>query len=153
MRSKDLAVLCSHLTKAARAHRLVTYGELMRLYNLSRGRSLSAAIEEVDRREYEEGRLGFAAIIVRKDTGYPGGGYFCDDSLPPRLRRPRSRASDPKLSQPEQKYIGRLQRKIWTFYSCSGEALSVHSCTQPNLVGKPAAIGTVTQLGLQTHIE
>jgi len=97
-------------------HTLVTYGELMKRHHLSRGRRLSQTICEIDRTEYAKGRPGFAAIIVRKDTAYPGGGYFCDEGLPPALRRPKNRASDPKLSLTEVRYLKRQQRKIWAYY-------------------------------------
>lgn len=71
----------------------------------------------VDRNESDSGAPGFAAIIVRKDTGYPGGGYFCDDALPPRLRRPARRGNDPRLSELEKGHIRRQRETIWVYYS------------------------------------
>jgi len=94
----------------------VTYGQLMKRHRLSRGRRLSQTIGEIDRAECEKGRPGFAAVIVRKDTGFPGGGYFCDDELPPALRRPRGRASDPRLSSAEVRHLRQQQRRIWDYY-------------------------------------
>jgi hypothetical protein len=88
----------------------------MKRHHLSRGRQLTQTIGEVDRAEYQMGRPGFAAIIVRKDFGFPGGGYFCDDTLPPNLQRPRSRASDPRLSAAEMRHLRWQQRRIWAFY-------------------------------------
>ena len=105
------------LLKAARARETLTYGELMRLMGISRGRPLWETIVEVDKAEYARGAPGFAAIIVRKDTGFPGGGFFCDDELPPSLRRPFERASDPKLSAAEMNYVKEAQRKIWDYYA------------------------------------
>ncbi|MDG6983162.1 MAG: hypothetical protein JRN28_01190 [Nitrososphaerota archaeon] len=84
---------------------------------ISRGHPLFEAIAAVDRAEYARGAPGFAAIIVRKDTGFPGGGFFCDDGLPPSLRRPFSRASDPTLSAAEMNYVKGAQKKIWDYYS------------------------------------
>jgi hypothetical protein len=104
------------LLRAARSGKTVTYGKLMNSHRLSRGRALSRAIGDVDRLEYASGGPGFAAIIVRKDTGYPGGGFFCDDDLPPSLRRPRKRGSDPRLSAEETNYIKKERRKIWDYY-------------------------------------
>ncbi len=95
----------------------MTYGELMAIMGISRGPKLFDAISAVDRDEYKRGAPGFAAIIVRKDTRYPGGGFFCDDSLPLPLRRPFSRANDPRLSAAEINYIKEAQRKIWDYYS------------------------------------
>ncbi len=104
------------LLKAAQSGRTVTYGHLMKRYGLSRGRRLSQVIGEVDRAELNNGTPGFAAIIVRKDTGFPGGGYFCGDDLPRDLRRPRSKASDPRLSLMEVAHLKEQQQKIWAFY-------------------------------------
>jgi hypothetical protein len=109
--------LRQELLKAAKARGTLTYGDLMRLLGVSRGRPLFDAIVAVDRAEYGRGAPGFAAIIVRKDTGFPGGGFFCDDDLPPPLRRPFSRAADPKLSAGEMNYVKEAQRKIWDYYS------------------------------------
>ncbi len=106
----------SDLLSAARERATVTYGYLMKRHGLPRGQRLSRTIGEIDRIECDKGAPGFAAIIVRKDTGYPGGGYFCDDELPPRLRRPRKRSSDPRLSTEEVGYVTKQQRRIWAYY-------------------------------------
>lgn len=89
----------------------------MKIMGVSRGRPLFEAIVAVDRDEYARGAPGFAAIIVRKDTGYPGGGFFCDDDLPADLRRPFSKASEPRLSAAELNYVKDAQKRIWDFYS------------------------------------
>ncbi len=105
------------LVAAASRGRTVSYGQLMKEFGLSRGRPLTKAISEVDRLEYAEGAPGFASIIVRKDTGYPGGGYFCDDELPETLRRSRDRSSDPRLSPAEVDHLINQQRRTWAYYS------------------------------------
>jgi hypothetical protein len=117
MSTPGIETLREELLKAARARGTLTYGELMKLMGISRGRPLFEAIVEVDRAEYAKGAPGFAAIIVRKDTGFPGGGFFCDDDLPPTLRRPFSRANDPRLSAAEMNYVKEAQKKIWDHYS------------------------------------
>lgn len=109
--------LRKELVNAARARSTFTYGRLMKLLGVSRGRPLFDAISAVDRAEQARGAPGFAAMIVRKDTGYPGGGFFCDDKLPPELRRPYERASDPRLSAAEMNYVKELQKRIWDYYS------------------------------------
>ena len=81
---------------------------------------MTAAIGMIDRPEVERGAPGFAAIIVRKDTGYPGGGYFCDDDLPARLRNPKEKSTDPRLSPAQKEYILRRQKEIWDHYGKKG---------------------------------
>ncbi|HEV2138442.1 MAG TPA: hypothetical protein VGR53_06340 [Nitrososphaerales archaeon] len=105
------------LLKAARAKSKVTYGELMKRYHLSRGRPLIQAIGQIDMLEYERGAPGFAAIIVRRDTGFPGGGYFCDDGLPPGLRRNSRSRNDPRLTLAEKDYVLEQQERIWAHYT------------------------------------
>ena len=117
MSPSGIEALREELANAARARGTLTYGRLMKLLGISRGRPLFDAIVEVDKAEYAKGAPGFAAIIVRKDTGFPGGGFFCDDDLPRPLRRPFSRANDPKLSAAEMNYVKEAQRKIWDYYS------------------------------------
>ncbi len=117
MSDPKIETLRQELLRTARARGTLTYGELMRLMGVSRGRPLFEAISAVDRGEYARGAPGFAAIIVRKDTGFPGGGFFCDDDLPPFLRRPFSRANDPRLSAAEMNYVKEAQRRIWDYYT------------------------------------
>ncbi len=117
MPAEDIEVLRKELVRVARTRGTLTYGELMKLLGISRGRPLFDAIVQVDRAESARGAPGFAAIIVRKDTGFPGGGFFCDDDLPPSVRRPYSRASDSNLSASEMNYVKEAQRKIWDYYA------------------------------------
>ncbi|MBI3859624.1 MAG: hypothetical protein HY296_05220 [Thaumarchaeota archaeon] len=114
--TSDLPRVRSKLRRAASSKQTVNYGQLMKEFRVSRGRPLTRLISEADRGEHTEGAPGFAAIIVRKDTGYPGGGYFCDLSLPLSLRRTRERATDPKLSAAEKKHVTDQQAKIWAYY-------------------------------------
>jgi hypothetical protein len=108
------------LLRAARDRRTVTYGLLMRKFHLSRGapggRGVVGVVGEVDRREARRGAPGFAAIAVRKDTGYPGGGFFCWDGVPAALRRARREGSDPRLSDAEKRYVRKLQEEVWGYY-------------------------------------
>jgi hypothetical protein len=117
MQDSAIEILRQELVRAATARGTLTYGELMRILGISRGPPLFEAISAVDRTEHKRGAPGFAAIIVRKDTRFPGGGFFCDDDLPLDLRRPFSRANDPKLSAAEMNYVKEAQRKIWDYYS------------------------------------
>jgi hypothetical protein len=117
VRTSGTEALRAELIRAAKARGTLTYGQLMKIMSVSRGRPVFDAIVAVDRGEYAKGAPGFAAIIVRKDTGFPGGGFFCDDDLPLPLRRPFERANDPRLSAAEFNYVKEAQRKIWDYYS------------------------------------
>lgn len=109
----------SVLLEAALNRKTITYGELMNRFGLARGESgktVVGMLGQVDRLEYAKGAPGFAAIVVRKDTGYPGGGFFCWDDLPAQIRRPPERSTEPKLSDPEKRYVREQQEKIWAYY-------------------------------------
>ncbi len=108
------------LLGAARSGEVMTYGHLMERYRLSRGRALSRAIGEVDVTESRAGAPGFAAIIVRKDTRLPGGGFFVGPDVPKALARSPERGSDPKLSRDEEDYVREEQKTTWEFYSRYG---------------------------------
>jgi hypothetical protein len=109
------------LLAAAEAGKTVTYGLLMQKFKISRGHpagvGIVGVISAIDRAESERGAPGFAALVVRKDTGYPGGGYFCYDDLPPGLRRPNSQSARPRLSEAEKRFIRAQREKIWRYYS------------------------------------
>jgi len=110
----------SELLMAASDRRTVSYGILMRKFRLSRGapgrKGVVGVLGEVDRREAQKGAPGFAAIVVRKDTGYPGGGFFCWGGIPSALRRPKREGSNPRLSDAEKRYVRRLQEDMWRYY-------------------------------------
>jgi hypothetical protein len=108
------------LLAAARSRRTVTYGQLMSTFGLARGesgRTVVGVLSEIDRNEYDSGAPGFAAIVVRKDTGYPGGGFFCWKDVPSEIRRPNDRGNDPKLSDAEKRFVRGEQEKIWAYYA------------------------------------
>ena len=108
------------LMRAALERRTVTYGYLMKKFGLPRGdtgETVVGVLGEVEREESRRGAPGFAAIVVRKDTGFPGGGFFCWEEIPVNLRRHKERGQDPKLSQAEKEYVREQQEKIWTHYS------------------------------------
>jgi hypothetical protein len=115
-----LEELRQELIQAAASRRTLTYGYLMKKFNLSRGSSagetIVGALAEIDRHEYAVGAPGFAAIVVRKDTGYPGGGFFTWEGLPNGLRRLHSQAQAPILTEPERRYVDEEREKIWAYY-------------------------------------
>jgi hypothetical protein len=92
----------------------------MKKFGLTRGRGsrgVVGVIGEIDDYEARRGSPGFGAIVVRKDTGFPGGGFFCyGDDLPPGLRRPNGHGVNPRLSRAERKYLLNEQKAIWCHY-------------------------------------
>jgi hypothetical protein len=107
------------LERTARKRRTVTYGHLMKRFRMTRGRGRNGVVHiigEIDLYENKRGGPGFGAIVVRKDTGYPGGGYFCYDDLPVGLKRPRKQNANPRLSYAEKEHIKWMQKTIWDYY-------------------------------------
>ena len=107
------------LLKAARDRRTVTYGHLMSKFGLARGdtgETVVGVLGEIDRQESLAGAPGFAALVVRKDTGYPGGGFFCWEGIPDELRRPAERGQNPRLTADEKRYVRAQQETVWAYY-------------------------------------
>jgi len=108
------------LLRAASDGKTVTYGLLMRKFRISRGapggKGIVGVIGEIDRHEARKGAPGFAAMVVRKDTGFPGGGFFTWEGLPSGLRRPKREGSNPRLSDAERRFIKNQQEEIWSYY-------------------------------------
>lgn len=108
------------LLRAALERRTVTYGLLMLKFGFTRGgggeRSVVAALSEIDRDEARKGGPGFAALVVRKDTGFPGGGFFCWKDVPPEIRRSDAGSQNPRLSEKEKEYVRGQQEAIWNHY-------------------------------------
>jgi hypothetical protein len=108
------------LIRAAAERRTLTYGYLMERFKMSRGSSsgetVVGSLAEIDRREHAAGAPGFAAIVVRKDTGYPGGGFFTWEGLPQGLRRPHSEGQNPVLTEAERRYVDGERDHIWAYY-------------------------------------
>jgi hypothetical protein len=112
------------LLRAALERRTVAYGHLMAKFGLSRGdtgETVVGVLGRIDREEALKGAPGFAALVVRKDTGYPGGGFFCWEGLPAELRRPSERSNDPRLSPAEKEYVRGQQELIWAYYGAHRE--------------------------------
>ncbi len=111
------------LVRAARDRKTVTYGSLMRKFRLSRGapggKGVVGVVGEIDRSEARRGAPGFAAIVVRKDTGFPGGGFFAWEGVPSGLRRPKREGSNPRLTDAEKRYVRELQEEVWSHYKGS----------------------------------
>ena len=108
------------LLLTAEGGKTVTYGHLMKKFGLTRGRGSRGVVNvigEIDDYEARRGGPGFGAIVVRKDTRFPGGGFFCYGSdLPPSLRRASGRGANPRLSKAEKEYVLNVQKAIWRHY-------------------------------------
>lgn len=97
----------------------MTYGYLMERFGLTRGRGERGVVRvlgEIQAVQAAANAPGLAPIVARKDTGYPGGGFFCWRGVPASIRRPRSRGTDPRLSEAEKRYVSRLRERVWRFY-------------------------------------
>jgi len=99
------------LVEAAVGRKTVTYGHLMKKFGVSRGsgrgNTVVGSLDEIDRVERAAGAPGFAAIVVRKDTGYPGQGFFAGE-----------RKSGSRLTPEEKEYADREKERIWSYYRC-----------------------------------
>ncbi len=70
------------LREVARTHRLITYGEVAEVIgldwqkNFGKCRQIPRVLEKICTTENEHGRPMLSAVVVRKDAGIPGAGFF-----------------------------------------------------------------------------
>ena len=68
------------LVETAREGKVIQYGDLSHITGISlmgRGRSrLSSLLQACCKGEIDDGRPMLGSVVVRKDTGMPGDGYF-----------------------------------------------------------------------------
>ncbi len=88
----EIDVVRERLQEVARRRSKTTYGDLGALVmpglrNPGRSPRLHRILDDVNRCEVERGRGMLSAVVVRKDTGRPGSGFF-------KLARALGRCSD-----------------------------------------------------------
>jgi hypothetical protein len=107
------------LRDAAVQRNTVTYGHLMGKFGLSRGsgrgKTVVGALTEIDREERAAGAPGFAALVVRKDSGYPGGGFFEGVRRKGATRRGAG-GRRKGLTDAEMAYADKERERVWSYY-------------------------------------
>ena len=103
------------LVDAAAARKTVTYGQLMKKFGVSRGsgrgNTVVEALDEIDRAERAAGAPGFAALVVRKDTGYPGQGFFAGKG-----KGSGGGDGGSRLTPADKEYADRQRERVWSYY-------------------------------------
>jgi len=69
------------LKEVARGGRKITYGEIAPMADLNMSkppdrREIGRILDSISTREHEEGRPLLSAVVVRRNTRYPGKGFF-----------------------------------------------------------------------------
>jgi len=113
----DLQDVAEDIRKHARRGETITYGDLMRRFHISRGRTHGIAEVLWRISEREACRLGashdpphfISAVVVRAATGYPSGGFFGLAGIPADLERAERSYADHLLSAQEKRYV----EKVW----------------------------------------
>lgn len=102
------------LIEAARERRTVTYGEVsVRVFGglvPARSRYIMDLLGEIDEEEQEARGVIIASLVVRRDSGIPGAGYFT--FLAGRFGR--------DISDPPAAWLKEAE-KVWASYADRGE--------------------------------
>ena len=112
----DLQDVVERIQTIARKGTTVTYGDLMKRYHISRGRThgIAEVLWLVSEREAclvgpsHDPPHFISAVVVRAGTGYPSGGFFGLEGIPPDLQRAERSYGDPALSPQEMRYVQRV---------------------------------------------
>ena len=110
----DAAQVEQVLRHAAKAGRIVSYGEVLRLLDRSFSRALVRALcrvlGEVDDRAAACGEPELAALVVRKADGIPGEGYFTS-------ARARGEIDVPRDHPAARTYVAERQDRAFRYWA------------------------------------
>jgi hypothetical protein len=107
--------------ESAKRGRTITYGEIMRKCHVPRGQPVrnGKAIGDVVGliSEWTRERWGvyLSAIVVHKNTSYPGGGFFGLPEIPAKLARDEAGWTDQRLTADEKLFLRNCQREVFAW--------------------------------------
>jgi hypothetical protein len=119
------------LIRAAQKERTVGYGPIMRACGIPRGqavdngKAIGNIVGVISEWTFERWGVYLSSIVVHKDTGYPGGGFFGLPGMPSRFRRDSSRWTDQALSADEKAFIDKRQEDVFKWAKGSGLSVTI----------------------------
>jgi hypothetical protein len=109
------------LIEVAKKGSKISYKELMDEFCLARGGHPSAknrvgdVVGDISNFEHSNGRPLISSVVVHKNNGYPGSGFFGLDGIPEQLRRTEKSFKNP-LSLDDKKFVQEEQKRVWDWW-------------------------------------
>lgn len=109
------------IVKAAKQGRIITYGEIMRKCRIPRGqpthngKAIGDVVGRISEWTWENWGVYLSAIVVHKNTGYPGGGFFGLPGIPGEFARDEAGWADQRLTADEKAFLGKRQQEAFAW--------------------------------------
>jgi hypothetical protein len=107
------------LLRAAQRGRTVMYGSIMRACGIPRGqithngKAIGDVVGAISEWTWESWGVYLSSIVVDKNTGFPGGGFFGLTGIPSKLKRNPAQWAENKLSDEEKAFIKKCQIDVF----------------------------------------
>lgn len=107
--------------ESARRGRAITYGEIMRVCHVPRGqlihngKAVGDVVGEISEWTWDTWGIYLSAIVVRKNTAYPGGGFFGLKGIPTTFARGEEGWSDRRLTADEKGFLRKRQQEVFAW--------------------------------------
>lgn len=105
--------------KSAKRGLTITYGEIMRECGVPRGqpvrngKAVGDVVGQISEWTREEWGIYLSAIVVRKNTGYPGGGFFGLRGIPKAFARDEAGWADQRLTADEKIFLRKRRQEAF----------------------------------------
>lgn len=109
------------IVESAKKGQTITYGEIMRKCRIPRGqpthngKAIGDVVGRIREWTWENRGIYLSAIVVHKDTGYPGGGFFGLSGIPSKFARDEAGWSDRKLTTAEKSFLSKRQQEAFAW--------------------------------------
>ena len=109
------------IVESAKKGRTITYGEIMRKCGIPRGqpthngKAIGDVVGRISEWTRENWGIYLSAIVVHKDTGYPGGGFFGLSGIPAEFARDEAGWDDRRLTADERSFLSKRQQEVLTW--------------------------------------
>ena len=104
-----------YLVALAKDGRTVTYSILQSDLHLPR-QDTGEILGEVSNREHKDGRPRLSALVVRKDTGLPGVGFFGLDGVPPQIRWPQEKEVSAEVTEKRASFALEERKRVFDYW-------------------------------------
>jgi hypothetical protein len=107
--------------ESARLGRPITYGEIMRKCHVPRGqpvrngKAIGDVVGLISEWTWERWGVYLSAIVVHKNSAYPGGGFFGLPGIPAKLARDEAGWADQRLTADEKIFLRSSQREVFAW--------------------------------------
>lgn len=79
------------------------------------GKAIGDVVGRISEWSRENWRIYLSAIVVHKNTGYPGGGFFGLPGIPAKFARDEAGWTDQRLTADEKAFLCKRQQEVFAW--------------------------------------